>query len=104
MPDARWFGRTALAVLLAPTLLPHGERDTIDTIGQSMIYLQGLKNRGVPVRFIRFPLRAARVPRATPSATPRHRRNRLAHEVRAWHRLEGARAQGCRHERGQEND
>lgn len=36
------------------TLL-HGERDTTDTIGQSMMYYQGLKDRGVPVRFIRFP-------------------------------------------------
>jgi acetyl esterase/lipase len=32
----------------------HGERDTTD-IGQSMISSQGLKDRGVPARFIRFP-------------------------------------------------
>ena len=41
--------------MTTPTLLLHGERDTTDTIGQSMIYYQGLKDRGVPTRFIRFP-------------------------------------------------
>jgi dipeptidyl aminopeptidase/acylaminoacyl peptidase len=44
-----------IASVTTPTLLLHGERDTTDTIGQSMIYYQGLKDRGVPVRFIRFP-------------------------------------------------
>jgi len=38
-----------------PTLLLHGENDDIDTIGQSMMFYQGLKDRGVPTRFIRFP-------------------------------------------------
>jgi dipeptidyl aminopeptidase/acylaminoacyl peptidase len=46
---------THIAKVTTPTLLLHGERDTTDTIGQSMIYYQGLKDRGVPVRFIRFP-------------------------------------------------
>ncbi|MBM3788855.1 MAG: S9 family peptidase, partial [Acidobacteria bacterium] len=38
-----------------PTILFHGEEDTTDTIGQSMIYYAGLKDRGVPVRFLRYP-------------------------------------------------
>jgi len=46
---------THIARVTTPTLLLHGERDTTDTIGQSMIYYQGLKDRGVPTRFIRFP-------------------------------------------------
>jgi len=46
---------THVAKVSTPTLLLHGERDTTDTIGQSMMYYQGLKDRGVPVRFIRFP-------------------------------------------------
>ena len=46
---------THIAKVATPTLLLHGERDTTDTIGQSMMYYQGLKDRGVPARFIRFP-------------------------------------------------
>ncbi|MGE5244387.1 MAG: prolyl oligopeptidase family serine peptidase [Betaproteobacteria bacterium] len=46
---------THIAKVTTPTLLLHGERDTTDTIGQSMMYYQGLKDRGVPVKFIRFP-------------------------------------------------
>jgi dipeptidyl aminopeptidase/acylaminoacyl peptidase len=46
---------THIAKVTTPTLLLHGDRDTTDTIGQSMIYYQGLKDRGVPTRFIRFP-------------------------------------------------
>jgi dipeptidyl aminopeptidase/acylaminoacyl peptidase len=38
-----------------PTLLLHGEEDDTDTIGQSMMFYQGLKDRGVATRFIRFP-------------------------------------------------
>jgi dipeptidyl aminopeptidase/acylaminoacyl peptidase len=32
-----------IANVTTPTLLLHGERDTTDTIGQSMMYYQGLK-------------------------------------------------------------
>jgi dipeptidyl aminopeptidase/acylaminoacyl peptidase len=46
---------THIANVTTPTLLLHGERDTTDTIGQSMMYYQALKDRGVPVKFIRFP-------------------------------------------------
>jgi dipeptidyl aminopeptidase/acylaminoacyl peptidase len=46
---------THIAKVTTPTLLLHGERDTTDTIGQSMMYYQGLKDRGIPTRFIRFP-------------------------------------------------
>ena len=38
-----------------PTIILHGESDTTDTIGQSMMFYQGLKDRNIPVRFIRFP-------------------------------------------------
>lgn len=44
-----------IKAVTTPTLLLHGERDTTDTIGQSMIYYQGLKDRNIPARFIRFP-------------------------------------------------
>src|SRR3954471_23305844 len=44
-----------IAKVTTPTLLLHGERHTTDTIGQSMMFYQGLKDRGVPARFIRFP-------------------------------------------------
>ena len=60
-----------------PTLLLHGERDTTDTIGQSMIFYQGLKDRGVPVRFIRFP----REPHGF--REPHHQRIRDTEEI-AW--------------------
>jgi dipeptidyl aminopeptidase/acylaminoacyl peptidase len=46
---------THIAKVTTPTLLLHGERDTTDTIGQSMMYYQGLKDRGIQARFIRFP-------------------------------------------------
>jgi dipeptidyl aminopeptidase/acylaminoacyl peptidase len=46
---------THIAKVSTPTLLLHGEQDDTDTIGQSMIFYQGLKDRGVPTRFIRFP-------------------------------------------------
>jgi dipeptidyl aminopeptidase/acylaminoacyl peptidase len=46
---------THIAKVTTPTLLLHGERDTTDTIGQSMMYYQGLKDRGVATRFIRYP-------------------------------------------------
>jgi dipeptidyl aminopeptidase/acylaminoacyl peptidase len=46
---------THVAKVTTPTLLLHGEEDDTDTIGQSMIFYQGLKDRGVTARFIRFP-------------------------------------------------
>jgi len=68
---------THIAKVTTPTLLLHGERDTTDTIGQSMMYYQGLKDRGVPVRFIRFP----REPHGF--REPHHQRIRDAEEI-AW--------------------
>ena len=38
-----------------PTILLHGEEDTTDTIGQSMIFYTGLKERNIPVKFLRYP-------------------------------------------------
>ncbi len=66
-----------IASVTTPTLLLHGERDTTDTVGQSMMYYQGLKDRGVPVRFIRFP----REPHGF--REPHHERIRDAEEI-AW--------------------
>ncbi|MGH9349637.1 MAG: prolyl oligopeptidase family serine peptidase [Vicinamibacterales bacterium] len=66
-----------IAKVQTPTIVIHGERDTTDTIGQSMIFYQGLKDRGVPVRFIRFP----REPHGF--REPAHQRIRDAEEI-AW--------------------
>ena len=68
---------THIATVTTPTLLLHGERDTTDTIGQSMIYYQGLKDRGVPARFLRFP----REPHGF--REPHHVRTRDTEEI-AW--------------------
>lgn len=68
---------THIAKVTTPTLLLHGERDTTDTIGQSMMYYQGLKDRGVPARFIRFP----REPHGF--REPHHQRIRDTEEI-AW--------------------
>ena len=68
---------THIAKVQTPTIIIHGENDTTDTIGQSMIYYQGLKDRGVPVRFIRFP----REPHGF--REPAHQRIRDAEEI-SW--------------------
>jgi dipeptidyl aminopeptidase/acylaminoacyl peptidase len=68
---------THIANVTTPTLLLHGERDTTDTIGQSMMFYQGLKDRGVPARFIRFP----REPHGF--REPHHQRIRDTEEI-AW--------------------
>ncbi len=68
---------THIASVTTPTLLLHGERDTTDTIGQSMIYYQALKDRGVPTRFIRFP----REPHGF--REPHHQRTRDLEQI-AW--------------------
>jgi dipeptidyl aminopeptidase/acylaminoacyl peptidase len=46
---------THIAKVTTPTLLLHGEQDETCTIGQSMMFYQGLKDRNVAARFIRFP-------------------------------------------------
>jgi dipeptidyl aminopeptidase/acylaminoacyl peptidase len=66
-----------IAKVQTPTIIIHGENDTTDTIGQSMIYYQGLKDRGVPTRFIRFP----REPHGF--REPAHQRIRDAEEI-SW--------------------
>lgn len=68
---------TRISAVVTPTLLLHGERDTTDTIGQSMMYYQGLKDRGVPARFVRFP----REPHGF--REPHHIRRRDAEEI-SW--------------------
>jgi dipeptidyl aminopeptidase/acylaminoacyl peptidase len=60
-----------------PTILFHGEQDTTCHIGQSMMFYQGLKDRGVTTRFLRFP----REPHGF--REPRHQRIRDVEEI-AW--------------------
>jgi dipeptidyl aminopeptidase/acylaminoacyl peptidase len=78
-PDAyrRQSPYTHIAKVTTPTLLLHGEQDDTDTIGQSMMFYQGLKDRGVPTRFIRFP----REPHGF--REPQHIRMRDAEEI-SW--------------------
>ena len=56
-PDAyrRQSSYTYINKVTTPTLLLHGEEDDTCTIGQSMMFYQGLKDRDVTSRFIRFP-------------------------------------------------
>ena len=68
---------THVAKVTTPTILFHGEQDTTDTIGQSMMFYQALKDRNVPVRFVRFP----REPHGF--REPHHQRIRDAEEI-AW--------------------
>jgi dipeptidyl aminopeptidase/acylaminoacyl peptidase len=68
---------THVAKATTPTIVLHGEDDTTDTIGQSMMFYQGLKDRGVPVRFIRFP----KEPHGF--RQPHHQRIRDAEEI-SW--------------------
>lgn len=60
-----------------PTLLLHGEQDETCTIGQSMMYYQALRDRGIATRFIRFP----REPHGF--REPQHIRMRDVEEI-AW--------------------
>ncbi|MBA3948758.1 MAG: S9 family peptidase, partial [Acidobacteria bacterium] len=68
---------THVGKVRTPTIIIHGEEDTTDTIGQSMMFYQGLKDRGVPVRFLRFP----REPHGFNE--PAHQRARDVEEI-AW--------------------
>ena len=85
---------THIAKVTTPTLLLHGEQDDTDTIGQSMMFYQGLKDRGVADALHPLPARAARLPRAASHPHARRRGDQLADETHARHRLEGARAEG----------
>jgi dipeptidyl aminopeptidase/acylaminoacyl peptidase len=68
---------THIKNVLTPTILFHGENDTTDTIGQSMMFYVGLKDRNVPVKFLRFP----REPHGF--REPHHSRIRDTEEI-AW--------------------
>ena len=68
---------THIGKVTTPTIILHGEQDDTDTIGQSMMFYQGLKDRGVPTRFIRFP----REPHGF--REPQHIRMRDAEEI-SW--------------------
>jgi dipeptidyl aminopeptidase/acylaminoacyl peptidase len=68
---------TYINKVTTPTLLLHGEQDETCTIGQSMMFYQGLKDRGVTTRFIRFP----REPHGF--REPHHIRMRDAEEI-SW--------------------
>jgi dipeptidyl aminopeptidase/acylaminoacyl peptidase len=68
---------TYIDKVTTPTLLLHGEQDETCTIGQSMMFYQGLKDRDVTTRFIRFP----REPHGF--REPQHIRMRDAEEI-SW--------------------
>jgi dipeptidyl aminopeptidase/acylaminoacyl peptidase len=68
---------TYIDKVTTPTLLLHGEQDETCTIGQSMMFYQGLKDRGITSRFIRFP----REPHGF--REPHHIRMRDAEEI-SW--------------------
>lgn len=56
-PD-EWRKRSALTYVsrvTTPTILLHGELDTISSVNQSMAFFTALRDRGVPTRFILFP-------------------------------------------------
>jgi dipeptidyl aminopeptidase/acylaminoacyl peptidase len=78
-PDAyrRQSSYTHINKVTTPTLLLHGENDETCTIGQSMMFYQGLKDRGITTRFIRFP----REPHGF--REPHHIRMRDAEEI-SW--------------------
>ncbi|MGE3276223.1 MAG: prolyl oligopeptidase family serine peptidase [Vicinamibacterales bacterium] len=65
-----------IAKVKTPTILFHGEQDDTDTIGQSMMFYQGLADRDVPARFLRFP----REPHGF--REPQHIRTRDTEEIR----------------------
>ncbi|MDJ0836332.1 MAG: S9 family peptidase [Acidobacteriota bacterium] len=74
-----WRFRSALthvAKVQTPTILLHGMKDTTCTEPQSMMFYAALKDRGVPVRYIRFP----RQPHGL--REPRHQRIRIVEEAR----------------------
>jgi len=78
-PDA-YLERSALTHVqnvTTPTLLLHGEADTVDTIEQTMNFFNALWEKGTPTRFIRFPREGHGF------REPRHQRVRLAEEL-AW--------------------
>jgi len=60
-----------------PTLLLHGEADTVDTIEQTMNFHNALWEKGTPTRFIRFPRQGHGI------REPRHLRVRMVEEI-AW--------------------
>ena len=60
-----------------PTLLLHGEVDTVDTIEQTMNFHNALWEKGTPTRFIRFPREGHGI------REPRHLRVRMVNEI-AW--------------------
>jgi dipeptidyl aminopeptidase/acylaminoacyl peptidase len=68
---------TYIGKVTTPTLLLHGEQDDTCTIGQSMMFYQGLKDRGIASRFVRFP----REPHGF--REPHHIRMRDAEEI-SW--------------------
>ncbi len=59
-----------------PTILFHGENDTVDTPGQSMNFHVALRHFDVPTRLILFPREGHGI------SEPRHHRTRLVEELR----------------------
>ena len=78
-----WMERSAYThadQVSTPTILFHGEEDTVDTPGQSMNFHVALRHFGVPTRLILFP----REPHGI--REPRHHRTRLVEELRWFER------------------
>ena len=76
---AMWLDRSAYSHvddIETPTILFHGENDTVDTPGQSMNFHVGLRHFDVPTRFILFPREGHGI------REPRHHRTRLVEELR----------------------
>ncbi|HSR53297.1 MAG TPA: S9 family peptidase [Acidobacteriota bacterium] len=67
---------THIADVTTPTILFHGMNDRTDTESQSMMYFAALKDRGVDVRYIRFPREGHGI------REPRHFRTLVVEEVR----------------------
>ncbi|MFP4624673.1 MAG: prolyl oligopeptidase family serine peptidase [Gemmatimonadota bacterium] len=76
---ALWLDRSAYThvdQVETPTILFHGEEDTVDTPGQSMNFHVALRHFDVPNRFILFPREGHGI------QEPRHHRTRLVEELR----------------------
>jgi dipeptidyl aminopeptidase/acylaminoacyl peptidase len=76
---AFWVERSAYTHaddISTPTILFHGEEDTVDTPGQSMNFHVALRYFDVPTRYILFPREGHGI------REPRHHRTRLVEELR----------------------
>lgn len=78
-----WRKRSAITYVdnvRTPTILLHGEEDDICTINQSIAWYSALRDRGVPVRLIKFPRQGHQI------TEPRLRRIADVEEIRWVHK------------------